>query len=85
MKLFFDPHKRSPSQWPGTARSSIDAGRSLIETASTIWPSRLPFQRLIRLVDTRANSGCGSEHQRACEQNEDRNPAHSRSILLHVH
>jgi hypothetical protein len=27
-----------PSQWPGTARSSADAGRSLIHTAPTIRP-----------------------------------------------
>ena len=29
---------RSPSQWPGTARSSTSAGRSLIMTMSGIWP-----------------------------------------------
>ena len=33
---------RSPSQWPGTARSSISAGRSRMEIASMICPdSRL--------------------------------------------
>lgn len=36
--LLWLPKTRSPSQWPGIARSSIDAGRSLIETAPTICP-----------------------------------------------
>jgi hypothetical protein len=36
--LFRLPNSKSPSQWPGTARSSTVAGRSLIETASTIFP-----------------------------------------------
>ena len=35
---FFEPTNRSPSQWPGTARSSICAGRSLMRTASKICP-----------------------------------------------
>ena len=35
------PMIRSPSQWPGTARSSTSAGRSLIMTMSGIWPRLL--------------------------------------------
>src|SRR5262249_7896010 len=35
------PPGRSPSQWPGTARSSTSAARSRMETASTICPSPL--------------------------------------------
>lgn len=37
------PYKRSPSQWPGTALSSASAGRSLIETASLIFPRPTSF------------------------------------------
>src|SRR5262249_20088858 len=37
----FAPERRSPSQWPGTARSSASAGRSRMEAASTICPSPL--------------------------------------------
>ncbi len=32
------PRIRSPSQWPGTARSSTSAGRSLISTMCCSWP-----------------------------------------------
>lgn len=38
MQLPRAPSTRSPSQWPGTARSSASAGRCRIETASTISP-----------------------------------------------
>src|SRR5262249_45012153 len=41
MWVLFAPERRSPSQWPGTARSSASAGRSRIEAASTICPSPL--------------------------------------------
>src|SRR5262249_58419217 len=37
--VLFAPERRSPSQWPGTARSSASAGRSRMEAASTICPS----------------------------------------------
>jgi hypothetical protein len=36
MCVLFTPESRSPSQWPGTARSSTSAGRFRMETASTI-------------------------------------------------
>src|SRR6478672_12867948 len=39
-----DPPIRSPSQWPGTARSSTDAGLSLMDTAFFIWPSPFRFR-----------------------------------------
>ena len=42
---------RSPSQWPGTARSSTDAGRSLMDTASLICPS--PFRFMLACLDRR--------------------------------
>ena len=32
------PKSRSPSQWPGTARSSASAGRSLMWTVPRSWP-----------------------------------------------
>src|SRR6185436_3550765 len=35
---------QSPSQWPGTARSSIEAGLSLMDTAFFIWPSPFRFR-----------------------------------------
>ena len=35
------PRIKSPSQWPGTARSATSAGRSLISTMFLIWPERL--------------------------------------------
>src|SRR5215813_9707562 len=41
MWVLFAPERRSPSQWPGTARSSASAGRSRMEAASTICPSPL--------------------------------------------
>jgi hypothetical protein len=44
------PINRSPSQCPGTARSSFSAGRSLIMTMSRIWPFvdlGLPWGRLV--------------------------------------
>src|SRR6516225_6429698 len=37
----FAPVRRSPSQCPGTARSSISAGRSRMETISRICPCPL--------------------------------------------
>ncbi len=39
---FLAPLSRSPSQWPGTARSSISAGRSRIDTAPVICPRVCP-------------------------------------------
>ena len=39
------PMIRSPSQWPGTARSAASAGRSLISTMSLIRPRRSPALR----------------------------------------
>ena len=36
------PMIRSPSQWPGTARSATSAGRSLIITMPAIFPRRSP-------------------------------------------
>src|SRR6478609_4375240 len=41
MCVSFAPVRRSPSQCPGTARSSISAGRSRIETISRICPCPL--------------------------------------------
>ena len=46
MQLPLDPKMRSPSQWPGTARSSTSAGRSEMSTISGI--------RLVRLMARRA-------------------------------
>ncbi len=37
------PNSRSPSQWPGTSRSSASAGRSEMWTAPTILPPPLSF------------------------------------------
>src|SRR5712671_4257778 len=34
---------QAPSQWPGTARSSTDGGRSRMDTAFLIWPSPFRF------------------------------------------
>jgi Protein of unknown function (DUF3800) len=51
-----DPPIRSPSQWPGTARSSTDAGLSLMDTAFFICPSPFRFRlaclerRIVRLA-----------------------------------
>jgi hypothetical protein len=42
--LFLDPPMRSPSQWPGTVRSSTDAGLSPMDTAFFIWPSPYRFR-----------------------------------------
>src|SRR5215211_1190084 len=36
--LIFLPKSRSPSQWPGTARSSASAGRSLMLIVPRSWP-----------------------------------------------
>jgi hypothetical protein len=44
--LFLDPTMRSPSQWPGTARSSTSGGRSEMSTISGI--------RLLRRTALRA-------------------------------
>src|SRR5262249_53538609 len=41
MWVLFAPERRSPSQWPGMARSSASAGRSRMEAASTICPGPL--------------------------------------------
>src|SRR5215475_13542335 len=41
MCVSFAPVRRSPSQCPGTARSSISAGRSRMETISRICPCPL--------------------------------------------
>src|ERR1700758_4206055 len=41
MCVSFAPVRRSPSQCPGTARSSISAGRSRMETISRIRPCPL--------------------------------------------
>jgi hypothetical protein len=47
MCVLFEPLSKSPSQWPGIARSLTSAGRCRIETASTMrprgWPSVLAF------------------------------------------
>mmetsp|Transcript_32018 Transcript_32018/g.41215 ORF Transcript_32018/g.41215 Transcript_32018/m.41215 type:complete len:96 (-) Transcript_32018:806-1093(-) len=43
MKLLLDPAIKSPSQCPGTARSSTSAGRSRIETALLNFPKPLRF------------------------------------------
>lgn len=40
------PRIRSPSQWPGTARSAASAGRSEIDTIPAKWPWPLPRARL---------------------------------------
>ncbi|MCP4319044.1 MAG: hypothetical protein GY789_24395 [Hyphomicrobiales bacterium] len=48
MKLFFDPAIRSPSQCPGTARSSTAAGLSRIDTASLTCPSPSRFRLACR-------------------------------------
>ena len=48
---------RSPSQWPGTARSSASAGRSLIITMSRICPVLPPRLRGRRLARRCAGSG----------------------------
>ena len=45
------PARRSPSQCPGTARSSTSAGRSRIETASMIAPRGCPL--LVAKVERR--------------------------------
>ena len=56
MCVLAEPAIRSPSQWPGTARSSTSAGRSRIETASVIPPRPWPFvlacseRRIVRRV-----------------------------------
>ena len=39
------PTIRSPSQWPGTARSSTSAGRALIITMSVSRPRRSTLRR----------------------------------------
>ena len=44
------PMIRSPSQWPGTARSSASAGRSLIRT----WSVTKLFPRRVRALGTRS-------------------------------
>ena len=41
------PMSRSPSQWPGTARSSASAGRSLISTSGVTWPHALRPRRAL--------------------------------------
>ena len=38
MEVIFLPKIKSPSQWPGTARSSTSAGRSEIITMFFSWP-----------------------------------------------
>ena len=43
MCVLFEPLSKSPSQCPGTARSSASAGRSWIDTASMICPRGCPF------------------------------------------
>ena len=53
--------EQSPSQWPGTARSSASAGRSRIETASTIWPLAVDAARLSRGRRDRCRSGAGGD------------------------
>jgi hypothetical protein len=56
MWVFCAPAKRSPSQWPGTARASTAAGRSRIDTASMICPRGCPSvlarfeRRIVRRV-----------------------------------
>ena len=40
--VIFFPKMRSPSQWPGTARSATSAGRSEIITMSASWPWPTP-------------------------------------------
>ena len=50
--------RRSPSQWPGTARSSASAGRSRMETISSMcpcrsWPCRLGVTHLPRGTELR--------------------------------
>ncbi|MFT5651666.1 MAG: hypothetical protein ACI9TZ_003162 [Yoonia sp.] len=44
MKLLPEPAMRSPSQWPGTARSSTSAGLSRIDTASLNLPIPVRFR-----------------------------------------
>jgi len=54
--LLWDPAIRSPSQWPGTARSLAWAGRSRMDTASRICPRPCPAveavltRRIVRRV-----------------------------------
>src|SRR3979490_1261912 len=51
MELLPEPLSRSPSQCPGTARSSTEAGRSRIDTMSGISP------RVSALADVREDRG----------------------------
>ena len=70
MWLLFDPLMRSPSQCPGTARSSTSAGRSRIEIASTIRPRDCSAvvdvrARRIKRLERRCRSSSRSSTPRA--------------------
>ena len=57
--VFFKPEIKSPSQWPGAARSSTSGGRSDMDTASIIWQRGCPTVvhvfplRMVRLLRRR--------------------------------
>src|SRR5262245_47315832 len=46
--LWCAPASKSPSQWPGTARSATSAGRARIDTAFTICPRCCPVRVAVR-------------------------------------
>src|SRR6266536_5775883 len=88
--LLLLPASRSPSQWPGIARSAASAGRSRIETAPRIcpWP-RLPRRALLGLRTEPARRRCSSSSRfRAAGLDEqgqvDRLVRHPHSLVLGV-
>src|SRR5699024_11189846 len=55
------PMIKSPSQWPGTARSSASAGRSLRTTSALTWPCALFFDRARGCRNARARAQTGDQ------------------------